>query len=454
MHKLIANKDKAVMDVISHDVAPPTVNTDERVYSKLGWLIVLLGVCGFLIWAIFAPLDKGVPMPGTVVKEGNRKAVQHAIGGTIDEILVHDGDKVSAGQVLVRMNSVAATSQVEVARAQYISARTIEARLLAERDGLATIAFPPELNDYKADPRLSTSMALQKQLFSSRRMAYESEQGGLDENIAGVKSQLAGLQESAASKKLQLGILQEQVAGLRDLAKDGYIARNRLLDMERSLSQMQGALAEDTGNIGRYQRQITELGLRKLQRQQETQKEVRSQLSDIQREAEGLKSRLESLDYDLAHAEVKSPADGIVIGSNVFTRGGVVGAGAKLMEVVPSGDPLVVEGQLPVNLIDRVHRDLKVELIFSAFNSNKTPHIPGVVTQVSADRTVDERSGQPYYKVRAIVSPEGLHMIAKLKLDIKPGMPVEMFVKTGERTMMSYLLKPVFDRAGTSMTEE
>jgi protease secretion system membrane fusion protein len=455
MRNLITQKDAApATEVISHDVTPLTVNTDAGAYARVGWFVVLAGVLGFLIWAIFAPLDKGVPMPGTVTKEGNRKTVQHQTGGTVEEILVKDGDVVKAGQVLIRMNNVTANAQADVALAQYFTARAAEARLLAERDGLATIAFPPTLEKYKADPRAIASVGVQNQLFASRRMAIQSELGALDENIAGIRAQVAGLSESRESKKVQLGILKEQLDGLRDLAKDGYIPRSRLLDSERTYAQISGAISEDIGNIGRSQRQILELSLRKIQRQQEVQKEVRGQLSDVQREAEGLASRLEGLEYDVNNAEVKSPANGTIVGSSVFTRGGVVGPGAKLMEVVPDSDPFVVEGQLAVNLIDRVHTGLKTELVFSAFNSNSTPHIPGVVTQVSADRTVDERTGQPYYKVRAIVSPEGVKMIAQHKMDIRPGMPVEMFVKTGERTMMSYLLKPVFDRSKSAMTEE
>ncbi len=154
----------------------------------------------------------------------------------------------------------------------------------------------------------------------------------------------------------------------------------------------------------------------------------------------------------MQNAELKAPVAGTVVGLQIFTRGGVIGPGAKLMDIVPADDALIVEGQLPVNLVDKVHVGLPVELIFSAFNANKTPHIPGVVTAVSADRLVDEKSGAPYYRVRAKVTPEGAKMAAKL--DIRPGMPVELFVKTGERTMMSYLLKPLFDRAKTSMTEE
>jgi len=453
MSNLISKK-KDVADVITHDVTPLTVNTDASAYARVGWLIVLVGVLGFIIWACFAPLNKGVPMPGTVTKEGNRKSVQHLTGGTVQEILVKDGDVVKAGQVLVRINNTAAKSQLETTRAQYFTARLMEARLTAERDGAKALVFPASLQDFKNDPRVMEGFSLQQQLFISRRMSLESELGGIDENIAGLKLQTTGLQESRDSKKVQIGILKEQLDNLRDLAKDGYVARSKLLDTERIYAQLSGDLSQDIGNIGRGQRQVTELQLRRMQRQQDYQKEVRSQLSDTQREAEALASRVTGQNYDLAQTEVRAPVDGTVVGQVVFTAGGVVGAGQKLMEIVPSGDALVVEGQLPVNLIDRVHNGMPAELMFSAFNVNRTPHIPGEVIQVSADRTVDERSGTPYFKVRARVTPEGAKMIAQMKLDIQPGMPVEMFVKTGERTLMSYLLKPVFDRAKTSMSED
>ena len=453
MRNLITNK-TAATEVISHDVTPLTVNVDASSYSRIGWLIILAGVLGFMVWAMFAPLDKGVPMPGTVTKEGNRKTVQHQLGGTIDDILVKDGDVVKAGQVLVRMNKVSANSQVEITKAQLVAARLTEARLIAERDGAASVSFPPALLPYKNDPKVIEGFEVQKQLFLSRQSALKNELGAAEESIAGIRSQIKGLEESRDSKKVQLAILKEQLDSMRDLAKDGYIARNRLLDLERTYAQIGGAISEDIGNIGRAQRQILELSLRRIQRQQEVQKEVRTLLPDIQREAESQQSRLTGLDFELANVEVRSPVDGTVVSSSVFTKGGVVGAGAKLMEVVPDSDPFVVEGQLPVNLIDRVHRGLPVELVFSAFNSNRTPHIPGVVTQVSADRTVDERTNQAYYKVRAAVSPEGAKLIVSHHLDVQPGMPVEMFVKTGERTMMSYLLKPLMDRAHSAMSED
>ena len=451
--KLIQQKDAAT-EVISHDVAPLTVNTDARTYARLGWLIVVLGFVGFLIWAAFAPLDKGVPMSGTVAKESNRKAVQHQTGGTIQQILVKDGDVVKAGQVLVRMNPVTAQAGFDITGAQYLSARATEARLLAERDGLKAIRFPEELTKQSSDPRVSEMMTLQSQLLASRQASLQNEMGSVDENIAGLKLQIQGLQESRESKKAQVGFLKEQLDGMRDLAKEGYVARNRLLDLERTYAQLQGAISEDIGNIGRSQRQVLELTLRKSQRMQDYQKEVRTLLADTQKEADAQGARMSAQQFELSNVDVKAPVSGIVTGLAVFTNGGVVTPGFKMMDIVPSDDPLVVEGQLPVNLVDKIHPGLQTELIFSAFNANRTPHIPGVVETVSADRTVDERTGAAFYKVRVKVSAEGAKMVAHHKMDIRPGMPVELFVKTGERTMMSYLLKPVFDRAHSSMSED
>jgi len=451
--KLIENKSKAA-EVIAHDVTPLEVNTDARPYSLLGWLIVLAGVGGFLLWALMAPLDKGVPLTGTVAKESNRKAVQYQQGGTIQEILVKDGDVVKAGQTVVRMNPVVAKSAFEITDGQYLTARATQARLEAERDGRKTIAFPPDLEQRRNDPRAAELMALQSQLLLSRTSSLQSELSGMDESIAGLKVQIKGLEESRDSKKEQIKLLKEQLDGMRDLAKEGYVARNRMLELERTYAQLQGAISEDIGNIGRARSQVIELMLRKSQRTQDYQKEVRTQLADTQKEADALGARLEAQKYDLANVEVKAPVAGTVVGLAVFTNGGVVNPGFKMMDIVPSDDPLIIEGQLPVNLIDKVHDGLKVELIFAAFNTNRTPHIEGEVETVSADRSVDERTGAPYYKVRVKVTPAGQKMIAAHKLNIIPGMPVELFVNTGERTMMNYLLKPVFDRAKSSMSED
>lgn len=448
----VENKSTVPQDVSLEEINISEVKTDATWHTRLGWWIVLGGVGGFLLWASLAPLDKGVPLGGTVTVETNKKSIQHATGGTIEAILVEEGDRVKAGDILVRMNSVQATADAEMTRVTYFTARTTEARLLAERDGKKIIEFPPELQGVKDDPRVSSNVSQQLQLFSSRQAALQSDLGSIDENIAGLVLQNKGLEGSRDSKKQQGQFMKEQLDSLRDLAKEGFVARNRLLDQEQSYAQINAEISELVGNIGRGKRQIAELGLKRQQTIQEYQKEVRTQLSDVQKEADSLANRLSGLDYTLHNVLVKAPVDGTVIGLNVFTKGGVIPPGFRMMDIVPSDDPLVVEGRLPVNLVDKVHADLDVDLIFSAFNQNKTPHVPGIVTQVSADRLVDEKTGEPYYKLSAKVTPAGMKKIANLK--IRAGMPVELFVKTGERTMMNYLLKPIFDRFKMSMVEE
>lgn len=442
----------AATDIAHRDITAAEIQTSSTFYTRLGWWIVLAGVGGFFVWAALAPLDKGVPLSGTVTVASNKKAVQHQIGGTVDAILVKEGDIVKAGDVLIRMNAVQATANAEITRVQYFTARTTEARLTAERDGKSTLIFPPELESVRADPRVASNIEMQQHLFSSRRSAIQSELAALDENVAGLVQQNAGLAESRDGKKQQLQFLKEQLDGMRDLAREGYVARNRLLELERTYAQLSTAISEDISNIGRGLRQIAEFRMRRLQRQQEYQKEVCTQLAEIQKEANSLANRLSGLDYDLGNVLVRSPVDGTVVAMNVFTHGGVIAPGFRMMDIVPSQDALVIDGQLPVHLIDKVHPNLKVELIFSAFNQNLTPHVPGIVTHVSADRFVDEKSGQPYYMVKAKVAPEGVRMIADLQ--IRPGMPVDLFVKTGERTMLNYLVKPVTDHLKLAMTEE
>jgi protease secretion system membrane fusion protein len=448
----LVKRDNNVSDVATQEVEVLDVIVDSSSYSRLGWMIVLFGFVGFVVWASFAPLDQGVPVPGTLSVSSSRKAIQYPNNGTVEAVLVKDGDVVKAGQVLVRMNPVVAKANLDVGRVQLYTAEATAARLRAEIENAPSINFPKYLTSDKLDPRVANNIILQQQLFLSRRTAQQNDLSSIDENIAGLKSQLRGLEDSMINKKQQLGFLKEQVENMRELAKEGFVARNRLLDLERTYSQVIGAISEDTGNMGRVQRQITELNFRRTQRQQEYQKESRAQLNEAQKDAESARSRLPALEYEFNNVEVKSPVNGVVTGLNVFTVGGFVAPNIKLMEIVPESDPFIVEGQLPVHLVDKVRKGMPVELIFSAFNSNTTPHIPGVVTQVAADRTVDERTGMPYYKVRAEVSPEGVKKLTKLEL--RPGMPVEMSIKTGERTFMNYLMKPLLDRANSSLSEE
>jgi len=428
------------------------VETDETFYTRMGWWVVLAGFGGFVLWASFAPLDKGVPATGKVVVSSHLQAVQHQTGGILDSILVKEGDHVRAGQVLVRMNDIQIKAQAEITRTQLYTARAVEARLLAERDGANEIYFPEELLVLRSDPRVENNVLVQSQLFAVRKTALKHEIAALDDGIAGLKMQLRGLESSTSSKSHQSKILQEQLENLRELASEGFVPRNRVLDTERTYTQVQGEISSDTGNIGRIRSQISELEQRRIHRQQEYQKEVHQQLSDIKREADALSSRLEGQDFELSNIEVKAPMDGIVVGMSVFTHGGVIGPGFKLMNIVPSEGMLIIIGQVPVHLIDKVYVDLPVDLIFSAFNQKKIPKIPGTITHVSADRLIDEQNGFPYYSVKVNVTPEGMKELADQQ--IRPGMPVDIFIKTGERSLMNYLFKPLLVQLHSALSDE
>lgn len=443
---------QAITDVAFTDNAASSIDLDLAKYTRLGWWIIIAGLGSFLIWACLAPLDKGVPLSGTVAVATNKKAIQHEAGGTVESILVKEGDVVKAGDVLLRMNNIQAQADAETARVQYIVARTMQARLSAEREGKRGIVLPKEFAAAKSDQRVIDSIEMQTQISSSRQAAIRNELAAVDENIAGLVFQIEGLKDSVESKRQQKKLLAEQMTGVRELADEGYMASNRVLELEQSMARIDAEISADLGTIGRSRSQVSELRFQKIQRNQEYQKEVRTQLSDAQKQADTLENQLKGLDRNLENIEIKTPVAGTVVGLSVFTKGAVIAAGFKLMDIVPNDDSLVVEGQLPVHLVDKVHTDLPVNLMFTAFNQNKTPHIPGVVTQVSADRFVDEQTGEAYYKVVTKVAPEGMKLVYNLQ--IRPGMPVEMFVKTGERTMMNYLLRPILDHLKLSMTEE
>ena len=425
---------------------------DDTRYARLGWLLMLGGFLGFLGWAALAPLDKGVAVSGKVMVSGHRKVVQHPSGGIVERIDVRDGDKVVAGQVLIRLKETPLLGQAQSLRSQFYGSLASEARLNAERDGVASVSFPTELTALASEPEVASNLALQRQLFDSRRQALLLDQQGIDESIAGAEAQLRGVRDSQASKVLQRTALAEQLQGLRELAREGYIPRNRLLDSERVYAQVLGSISEDYGRIGQLQRQVLEMRLKIRQLAEEYQKEVRTQLADTRVRTEDLRNRLASAEFELANSQLRAPVAGIVVGLDVFTEGGVIKPGQALMEIVPQGEPLLVEARVPVELADKVHAGLPVELMFSAFSQSTTPRVAGEVMLVSADRQVDERTDEPFYTLRAQVTEAGMAQLAGLQ--IRPGMPVEAFVRTGERSMLNYLFKPLLDRTHMALVEE
>ena len=436
---------------LSEQLAGYEATFSERAFLRWGMWLVIVGFGGFLSWASFAPLDRGVPVSGSVVVTGNRKAVQHPGGGVIAQLRVHDGDKVQAGQVLVVMNTVSTQTRRDALQSQLRSLQLQTARLRAERTGESELELLPELMAASDEPEVMEQLALQRQLLVNRRAALRSELAAVDEGVAGTEALLAGMQSLLRSKQQQKQLLNEQLSGIRGLAAKGYVARNQLLSMEGQLASVEGEMAETHGSIGRLQRQVIELRLQAQQRRDEYSKEVNTQLADGQAQIAALKNQLEKAEADLQDTQIRAPVAGTVVGMAVFTEGGVIQAGQQLMEIVPEDSPMEVEARVPVELIDKVHPALPVELLFSAFDQSTTPRVAGEVTMVGADRLVDQQTGKPYYALRVKVTRDGMDKLQGLT--IRPGMPVEGFIRTGERSLMNYLLKPLTDRLHLALTE-
>lgn len=436
-----------------HDSVSGDVDINSRSPLRWGLLVLLIGFGGFMLWASFAPLDAGVPAEATVQVFGNRKSVQHLEGGVVDELMVREGDNVQEGQVLLRLNPTRALAEQGIVSSQFIIAEAARSRLLAERDDASSITYRPEFVErFKEDPRFIEATRAQEQLFKTRREALKGEIAILRENLKGAQEQLSGLLKVQANRKSQIDFINRELAGVRDLAKDGYLPRNRMFELERDAAQLQAALSNDIVEAGRTRNQIAELKLRILQRSQDYQKEVQSQLSDLQKEASSLEDRLSALDYSVQETSIRAPITGMVQNLTVHTVGGVIGPGTLLMEIVPFDSEYIIEARVPVQSIDKVHPGLDVEVTFPAFNQAKTPSVPGKVLTVSGDRLMDEATHMPYYRAQVQLTPEGVDKLTGNL--IRPGMPASVTIRTGERTMLNYLLKPFTDRLHRSLREE
>ncbi|MCC2596151.1 HlyD family type I secretion periplasmic adaptor subunit [Pusillimonas sp. MFBS29] len=435
------------------DVPGNKVDTNFTAPLRWGLAVLLIGFGGFAAWAALAPLDAGVPANATVQVFGNRKSVQHLEGGTVEEILVREGDKVKQDQVLIRLNDTRAVAEQGVISSQYILAMASEARLLAERDGLPEIRYDPAFTErFKDDPRYISATGTQDLLFQTRREALEGEITILKENLNGAEQQLKGLAQVQANRKSQISFIQRELKGVRQLAKEGYLPRNRMFELERDAAQLQAALSGDVVEESRTRNQVAELKLRILQRSQDYQKEVQSQLSEVQKEASALSDRLAALDYTVRETKIRAPIDGYVQDLSVHTVGGVIRPGTQVMEVIPMDHSYIVQAQVPVQAIDKIHAGLDVEITFPAFNHAQTPNIPGKVMTVSADSLINETTKMPYYLAQVNVTPKGMEMLEGNA--IRPGMPASVLIRTGERTMLSYLLKPFLERLNKSFKEQ
>ncbi|MBW5890978.1 HlyD family type I secretion periplasmic adaptor subunit [Pectobacterium polaris] len=437
---------------ISEESMNQTARRDEKRAVRLGWLLVLAGFGGFLLWALFAPLDKGVMVNGSVVISGNRKVVQHNQGGIVDKIQVKDGDRVEAGQILLTLNEVDARSASEGLDGQYLQLVAREGRLLAEQQRLSDMVMTPRLQPLAEKPEMHVITALQRDLLHSRQQSFKLEAEGMRSSIAGMEASLNAQRQVMSSKQKQRETLEQQLQGLRSLAAENYVPRNKMLENERLLAQLNGDIAQLAGDINRTRRDIEQQTLLIAQRQQEYDKEVNSELADVRALLSDVGSKKEKADFNLANIQMRAPVSGTVVGLKVFTEGGVIAPGQTLLEIVPDDQPLFVDARLPVELVDKVWPGLSVELQFVAFNQSTTPRVAGTVELLSADRLLDERDGSPYYSLRVQVDEAGKRALEGL--EVKPGMPVQGFVRTGERSFVNYLFKPLMDRLHLALTEE
>ncbi len=439
--EMILNQPKSLVDL---DVGRP---------ARWGKWLVLAGFGGFLLWSCLAPLDAGVVATGTVKVTSNRKAVQHLTGGTVEAILVREGDRVKKGQEVVRLDALRAVAEQGAISAQYIVSKTVENRLEAERDDQPVISFDPDLLErFAGDRRLLSAMELQQRLLDARRAGLAGEISILEENLAASAVQLKGLQQVYGARASQIKFLNQELQGTRILAAEGYVPRNRLLELERNNAELSAGQAENLNNIARTRSQATEIKLRILQRQHDYLKEVESMLTDTAKENTTLTDRLRALDYEVTHTVIRSPIDGMVQSLSIATVGGIIQPGFKIMEIVPVNEPLQVDAMIPVQAIDKMIPGLPVDISFPAFNHAQTPNIPGRVKTISADRLLDEESKQPFYLAQVEVTPDGMGLLGSNH--IRPGMPASVTIKTGERNLLSYLLKPMLERVDSSFKEQ
>lgn len=431
------------------DPATPPLGLDESL--RWGRIALWIGLLVALLWAAFAPLGQGVPAHGTVKVEGERKAVQHPRGGVIEEILVREGDLVEAGQALVRMNDSMAQAQHGIVDAQLTSLYATEARLKTERGGKDVIEFPDFLRSREGDPQVVEAMQAQRELFQARQSALKGEIAIVRENIAGLKEQISGLTAQEHAKAEQLSSFKNELDSLRPLFKQGFVPRNRMFELERAVANLSGQRSEDIANLGRVKSQIAELRLRILQVTENFRKDVETQLSEVQRQLADYNERRIATQDDLQRVVLKAPVTGIVVDLTVHTVGGVVDAGQKMMDIVPANQDLIVEARIPTHLIDGVRVGQEADVQFTALDLTVVPIVHGRLIYVAADSVTDPRTGIPYFVGRVVPTPEGIEALGKSA--IQAGMPANIVIKTGERSLLGYLLKPLLSRVQFAFTE-
>lgn len=432
------------------DLKPVVVEESNIKSLTLKVMLALSGL--FLLWSTIAPMDAGVHITGKVMVSGKRKAVAHPSGGVVQELMVKEGDEVKKGQVLLKINPLNTEASLNDVELEYINALAAESRLLAERADAVTVTWMPEfLAMVNKDPRASQAQMVQQQVFDAGRNVRLKERQILQEKVANYKNQLGEYKTVLALKKEQMTSLSEEAVNSRKLASEGYVPLATANDVERQRNGLLASISQSVGQVAEVQSQIAAAQLESVQKRSQFDQETNEKLTEVQKVRKSALARVESLRFDRSLSEVRAPVAGVVVGLMANTVGGVVRGAELLMEIVPEETDLIIEAQVSPVLIDKVRRGMESNIRFTAFNLRSTPVVTGQVTLVGADLIKGTTPDEEYYLALVKTSAEGM---TKLEgLDVQPGMPVDVIVKNGERTFMSYLLKPLIDSVALSFKD-
>ncbi|SCW97121.1 membrane fusion protein, epimerase transport system [Pseudomonas sp. NFACC05-1] len=423
---------------------------DDTPVRRVGYVMLLVTFGLFGGWAALAPLDSSALAPGVVTVKSYRKTVQHLEGGIVRELRVHDGDLVKTGDVLLVLDNTQARSEMETTRSQLIAALQLQARLEAERDALPEPLAVPALDP--ADPRVQEARDSEARIFQTRRTSLLGEIGLQEKTIGQIEEQIRGFKAIIASKQALAASYQEEIVDLRALLAEGFVDKQRLREQERSLSRLQTEIAESQSEIAQAHVHIDEARLKILQLKKTFASEVAGLLGDARTKVYELRERLATLRDRDQRTDILAPESGMVMGMTVHTLGAVVSPGTALLDIVPANEELIIEAQVSPMDIDRIALGKLADIRFSAFKSSTTPVIEGQLVQISADRLINKDTGTAYYLARVALTDKGRQTLGNLTL--VPGMPVEVLVNTGARTLLQYLIQPVSNVFARSLIED
>ncbi|MBZ9654896.1 HlyD family type I secretion periplasmic adaptor subunit [Phyllobacterium lublinensis] len=415
--------------------------------------VVAVFVVGFGTWASYAPLESAAIAGGAVEAETSRKTIQHLEGGIIGRILVNDGDEVSVGQPLIRLDDMRAQANVLALQMQLWEAQALEARLLAERDGRASIQFPRKSGPAaENDPRFAEIMAGQIKIFDARRNLQNSQINVIQQRKAQTEQEIAGLEFQAAAARERTSIIKDEVAGVAPLVAKGLQTKVRLLRLKREQAEIDGRVGDLQAQISRAQQAIGESQAMIFKLESDQNSEVAQSLRETQALISQLGERIQAATDILDRTVVRAPEAGTITDLRIHTPGGVIAAGEPLLDLVPRQDRLIVRALVKPEDIDLVRPGLEAHVRLLSYKHRRVPPVDGVLTYVSADSLVDKETERAYYTARVRIDEASLRNLPEVEM--MPGMPVEVMIKTGEFTVAHYMLRPVLDSFNRAFRED